>query len=230
MTNWARTKCAPIDWDGDGDKDLITTDHAHNSWPRYYENVGSVSNPVFVRGNDPTVKGNHLLIEASHEMGACPVDWDNDGREDILLGGENGCVYYYNRKLFDPQPNIVSATIQNLNTGDKITSTLDDYFDLDTNASQGQTFGETSLPVYDISYSPGNITLKCRHLTGRTYNIYYADGIPSGTPNWQLGVGDLPASGTGYLEWTDSGDTGTGRPAPDDQSVKQRYYLIKETE
>jgi len=355
-----RTKYTPIDWDNDGDKDLITSDHIFHSWVRYYENTGSISSPSFVRRDEPTVKGTHLWVAASHEMTICPVDWDDDGREDILIGGEDGYIYYYNRKMFDPQPALISAVIKNNLTGDMITSRLDDYFDLDTNAQATEVFGDnlnqtvpptpgsgwfwaptsgaflmhnddylviwdangteqityspgltgvydiyvmiyevaastdlklrlggesswftvsqpgtdsggdggfhqefwkrvdltgkdiemvpvagttvyldflkfvpvknSYLPIYDISYNPGAVTLKCRHLSGKTYNIYYADGIPGGTPDWQLAAGDVPASGTGYLEWTDSGDVGSGRLAPDDPSVKQRFYLIKETD
>jgi len=350
-----RTKYAPIDWDGDGDKDLMTTDHLLNYWPRYFENIGTVSSPQFIERDEPKVKGTHLWVEASHEMAICPVDWDNDGREDILLGGEDGHVYYYNRKMFDPQPALKSAVIHNLTTGDIITSQLDDYFDIDTNIQAGEIFrddlnltvppppgsgwswssntsfmhnqdmlaiwgasgteqitfspgltgvydiyvglrhvtnptglklalsgdsswftislpgsggndkfyqrywkqadmtgkyiyilpvagttvyldflkfvpvGNTYLPIYDISYNPGTVTLKCRHLSGKKYNIYYANEISSGEPDWQLAEGNIPVSANGNLEWTDSGDTGSGRPAPDDPSVTQRYYLILET-
>ena len=306
------------------------------------------------------VNGTHLWVRASHEMAACPVDWDDDGREDILISGEDGYVYYYNRKMFDPQPGLKSAIIRNNLTSDVITSRLDDYFNLDTDAQATEVFGDnlnqtvpptpgsgwtwsptsgaflmhnddylviwgasgteqityspelsgvydiyvmiyevaastdlklrlsgesswytvsqpgtnsggdggfyqefwkradltgkdiemvplagstvyfdflkfvpvpnSYLPVYDISYSAGTITLKCRHLSGKTYNIYYVDEALGSVNNWQLAAENVPASGTGYLEWSDSGDIGSGRLAPDDPSVRQRYYLIKEME
>lgn len=132
-----RTKYAPIDWDGDGVKDLILTDHAQNNWPILIENIGTVASPQFVRRADPEVKGNPLWIGASHETATCPVDWDADGREDILLGGEDGRVYYFNRHLFDPQPVIAKATVSN-RSGDRTIGDGTVYFDLDTGAYPGE--------------------------------------------------------------------------------------------
>jgi hypothetical protein len=132
-----RTKFSPINWDGDADKDLILTDHVLNFWPQYFENIGSVSSPQFVRRDDPEVKGNPLWIAASHETATCPVDWDGDGREDILIGGEDGHVYYFNRSMFDAQPVVARASVSNRDR-DRAIGDATVYFNLDTGAYPGE--------------------------------------------------------------------------------------------
>lgn len=81
-----RRKICFVDWDGDGDLDLI----ANSKNAEWYENMGKKGKETnFVhRGNLSSVK------LAGHSTCPTPVDWDKDGLFDILLGAEDGHFYW----------------------------------------------------------------------------------------------------------------------------------------
>ncbi|MDD4019784.1 MAG: FG-GAP-like repeat-containing protein, partial [Kiritimatiellae bacterium] len=81
------------DWDGDGDLDFVTSDFISEFW--YFENTGTKDNPVFAAGR--RVKGTDKLpLEgALCMMSARKVDWDGDGRPDIIASEEDGRVALY---------------------------------------------------------------------------------------------------------------------------------------
>lgn len=80
-----RRKICFCDWDGDGRKDLIV-DSQNAAWFRnvedkdgktYLEYMGNLSGRVL----------------EGHTVSPTVVDWNSDGREDILLGAEDGHLY-----------------------------------------------------------------------------------------------------------------------------------------
>jgi len=87
-----RRKIALVDWDGDGDHDLI----ANSSSAMWYENIGSDKRTKFVsRGNLTPYKF------TGHSTAPDPIDWDGDGTPDLLLGAEDGNMYYFHRAFID---------------------------------------------------------------------------------------------------------------------------------
>lgn len=85
-----RRKICFVDWDGDGDLDLI----ANSQSVEWYENVGQKGKIThFVhRGNLTGVK------LAGHSTCPTPVDWNQDGIFDILAGAEDGHFYLIKNK------------------------------------------------------------------------------------------------------------------------------------
>jgi hypothetical protein len=78
----------PVDWDGDGDLDLI---------------VGSINGDVHLIPNEGTPKAyafgkpvkltaNGKPVQAGSRAGPCVADWDGDGDLDLLVGADDGSV------------------------------------------------------------------------------------------------------------------------------------------
>lgn len=89
-----RTVINLVDWDRDGDFDLILD----NLNGRYYENIMDNSQPHFVDRGD-------LVSErlANHNTAPFAVDWDGDGWHDLFVGTESGQVYYFHRAYIEKE-------------------------------------------------------------------------------------------------------------------------------
>jgi FG-GAP-like repeat len=84
-----------FDWDGDGLKDLVCSSDTGVYWCR---NTNSNSTPVLQAPQAicAPLSGSGLVpIVTGARMRVYPVDWNNDGVMDLVLGNANGTVYYY---------------------------------------------------------------------------------------------------------------------------------------
>jgi hypothetical protein len=92
-TGIATTALSVYDADGDGDLDLLigTTDGL-----LIYENTGTLSNPVLTfQGMVQTPDGADVDIKFGQFQTPEIVDWNNDGRLDMITGDENGHINFY---------------------------------------------------------------------------------------------------------------------------------------
>ena len=82
-----RRKLAFGDWDNDGDIDIIINSLNAD----FFENVGEKDGRVYMENRG------HLsdFKLAGHTTNPTFVNWDNEGKLDLLLGAEDGCFYYY---------------------------------------------------------------------------------------------------------------------------------------
>lgn len=102
------------DWDGDGLKDIVVgrywerTPSSEASLPRYfgglYKNVGTPTQPVFQQadayhGSPYTER--FQICDADRQNGVRTVDWNNDGKPDLIAGDTDGYVWYF-RNLAGP--------------------------------------------------------------------------------------------------------------------------------
>ena len=89
-----RTTLTLMDWDGDGKLDLIAGNAIENfDGLRWYKNVGTKTKWILDR--QPNIS---LNLPWNHYHLLEPVDWNHDGKLDLLAGSEGGWVYLYLQK------------------------------------------------------------------------------------------------------------------------------------
>lgn len=85
-----RRKICFVDWDGDGRMDLIV-DSQSVAWFRNVKDEDGITWFEY--------KGNLCdVILEGHTTCPTPVDWDKDGKSDLLVGAEDGHFYYIKNK------------------------------------------------------------------------------------------------------------------------------------
>lgn len=97
------------DWDADGAPDLIVGEGG-SGYPegkvRIYRNVGTADAPAFSGYVYATSGGQPLVCPASGCLGAFPrvVNWDGDGRKDLMIGDADGKIRIYHNVGTDTDP------------------------------------------------------------------------------------------------------------------------------
>lgn len=87
------TSIALIDWDEDGDQDLVLG--AYEGALYLCMNEGTPAEPRFAETNEQIKANGKPLIVKGGLATPRIVDWNGDGLFDILCGGSHGGVYYY---------------------------------------------------------------------------------------------------------------------------------------
>ncbi len=86
-----RKKITFVDWDNDGDLDLIMNSKSAD----FYENITSKNNAGKFQFKNPVILSDIKL--AGHSTSPTPVDWDKNGVWDLLIGAEDGHFYHLKR-------------------------------------------------------------------------------------------------------------------------------------
>jgi hypothetical protein len=81
-----RRKLCMTDWDGDGRLDLL----ANSLNVSLFRNVGTPEHPWALKDEGPL--SDHKL--AGHDTSPTTVDWNKDGKRDLVIGAEDGFLYY----------------------------------------------------------------------------------------------------------------------------------------
>ncbi len=102
-------------WDGDDRKDLIVGEGdglGHTPKVRVYLNTGTAESPQFGTYFYAQANGADLIGVGSGCMGVCPrvVDWDGDGRKDLLVGYGDGRIFIYLNIGTDASPTFDGGT------------------------------------------------------------------------------------------------------------------------
>jgi hypothetical protein len=80
-----------VDWKEDGTKDLIVG--AGDGRLYYYQDVGIKDKPIFT--SEGTIKEGKRDLNVESNAAPFVIDWNEDGKNDLLVGAGNGKIYYY---------------------------------------------------------------------------------------------------------------------------------------
>jgi len=82
-----------MDLDGDGDLDLVAGGWLNEFY--YYENIGTAKLPKFKNQGIRIETESGVMKLDSCRYSAINYDWDGDGKDDLLMGGDTGDVMYF---------------------------------------------------------------------------------------------------------------------------------------
>jgi hypothetical protein len=95
------TSSYAMDWDGDGDLDLLLGGY-YKGHMFVRINTGSNEAPSYAKTNFEVQAGGEPLVVPSGLASPSVVDWDGDGKLDLLCGGSKGGVYFYRNVATGP--------------------------------------------------------------------------------------------------------------------------------
>ena len=101
------SKLHVADWDGDGLKDILV---GHNNTIITYKNVGSSSEPRFQSPVKIETPEGKFPVRPSPYV----VDWDDDGKNDLLVGTEQSQVYFHRNIGTENEPELSRGKLLNL--------------------------------------------------------------------------------------------------------------------
>lgn len=89
------------DWNNDGKKDLIVGFESGDVY--FLQNAGTNQSPVFDSAS-PVMDGGSPLSARVYKAEPAVADWDGDGKKDLLIGAENGQIYFFRNQNTDSAP------------------------------------------------------------------------------------------------------------------------------
>ena len=108
------TSAWAVDWDGDGDLDLLLGDH-NKGHVMLRRNDGSAKEPKFAPKNEVVLAGDKPMVVVGTVTTLRTIDWDRDGKKDLLVGsmgdayggGPGGGVFLWRNVGDDAAPKFV---------------------------------------------------------------------------------------------------------------------------
>jgi len=95
-----------VDWNNDNKKDLLVGDG--NGYLNLFLNSGTDLSPAF--GASTQVMANGAPLSVGAYAAPCVLDWDADGKKDLLIGCQTGEIYLYLNTGTDESPNFTTGS------------------------------------------------------------------------------------------------------------------------
>jgi hypothetical protein len=167
-------------WDGDAKKDLLV---GHGGGAvKIYLNTGSNANPVFDAGTtlqwgQPGLKQN---INTGDRPTPSVVDWNTDGKKDLVMGNRDSKVYIFINEGTDTEPDFRTKTTAKLGSGDLVVPgyrSSPDVCDLNNDGKKDLVCGNTDGTV--LYYENTNTD---SHAVFTAYEPLTTLGVPINLP------------------------------------------------
>jgi hypothetical protein len=185
-----------VQWDADGRKDLVAGQA--DGRVKLYLNIGTDADPVFDSGTYLRVgsPGSKVDINVGARATSSVVDWDNDGRKDLVVGAYDGRVRVYLNEGTDTAPDFRSVLIVQSGAGDLLVPSSRSssvIWDLDDDGKKDLLTGNTNGQL--LLYS--NFGSDAAPLFAG-YDAVESDGTPIDLPG-------TPRSRPSVCDWTGDG-------------------------
>lgn len=110
-------------WDGDDRKDLVVG--LADGTVKLFSNTATDQSPAFDGGTLLQVgsPGFKVPIDVGYRATPCVVDWNNDGRKDLVVGALDGKIHIYINEGTDTVPDFLAQTFAQENGFDLVVST-----------------------------------------------------------------------------------------------------------
>jgi hypothetical protein len=161
-----------VDWDNDGRKDLVTGER--DGHIRIYVNTGTDAKPAFSGYTYLRLGGS--AFDCGYSSKPDIIDWNNDGKKDVLCGEDAGMVYLLINTGTDAKPQFGSSVLirdggRNLDAGGRASPVVADWNgdgkkDLIVGATSGQLYYYENIGTDAGPEFNGSRTLVA-HLSGR---------------------------------------------------------------
>jgi hypothetical protein len=117
-----------VDWNGDGKYDLLLGDK--EGFVIVYTNDGSNASPQF--GNRMRLRAGGQEIKVKGPSTPCLVDWNEDGKKDLLVGDDGGYLFVFINAGTNKEPEYASmakvqANYKDLDVGGKASACVVDW-------------------------------------------------------------------------------------------------------
>ena len=195
-----------VDWNNDGKKDVIVGEKNGRVWRLI--NSGTDANPVFAYDADSEIQSGGEDIDVGDLSTPVVLDWDLDGKKDLLVGAKDGKVRFFRNTGTDSNPEFngfellkANGTILDVGTMEGGMNAVDwdndGFVDLQIPSTDGTVYNFRQIPQFSVPTGlaavGGNDLVSLDWNAGgdnvATYNVYRSmtsDGTYSAI---QTGIG-----------------------------------------
>ncbi|MHC4942815.1 MAG: FG-GAP repeat domain-containing protein [Planctomycetota bacterium] len=200
-----------VDWNEDGKKDVLCGDH----WGRVYLmiNAGTDANPLF-QSADLIQDGGEPLFADLHSS-PCAVDFNRDGKKDLVVGNTNGFLRFYENKGTDPAP--VFDGFVELSAGNEVIDVGECSRPVAVDWDEDGVLDLLSGSSPDLLYTPGTV-LYYHSLGPLSFDTNQILANTGGSVQLSLDAGSANA-GRSYLICGSITGTWPGTPLPGGQAT-----------
>ncbi len=181
-----------MDWNGDGNNDLIVGDGLSNVY--LFLSNSSSKHPVF---NNRTLLLTNNDLAGAERVTPISHDWNNDGNKDIIAGGMDGQIKIYINKGKDSAPFFDDYSLLqiNQNTFDIGSRSAPRIYDYDKDGLQDILVGKVSGYIYLLK----NVGTISSPVFKRAEKLYLKNGNALKYP------GESPRSRLDVTDWNNDG-------------------------